>query len=72
MFLYTKVGLDGKILDRKQYSGSTESTPTMRRTVSGDFRVMGGTFLDPNQIAEEKAAPPPSVSDRPVSLPKPQ
>ncbi len=72
MFLYSKIGLDGRILDRKEYSGSNESRPTLRRNTAGSYQVVGGIFLDPAKQAEEKAAPPPSVSDRPVPLPKPQ
>jgi len=73
MFLYTKVGLDGQILDRKQYAGTTESRPTLRRDTAGGYQIVGGMFLDPAKVAQDQTAPPPpSVSDRPVALPKPQ
>jgi hypothetical protein len=73
MFLYTEVGLDGQILDRKQYAGTEQTRPTLRRNTAGGYQVVGGIFLDPAKVADEKnAPPPPSVSDRPVALPKPQ
>jgi hypothetical protein len=73
MFLYTEVGLDGQILDRKQFAGSTESRPTLRRNTAGGYQVVGGTFLDPTKVVQDQTAPPPpSVSDRPVALPKAQ
>ncbi len=70
-FLYTKIGLDGQILERKQYSSLNDNRPVLRRDTAGGFQVVGGIFLDPKAVAAQKAAPPPpSVSDRPVPLPK--
>ncbi len=70
-FLFTKVSLDGKILERKDYASTQQSRPALVRGPSGQPEVTGGLYLDPAAVAAEKAAPkPPSVSDRPVPLPK--
>lgn len=70
-YLFTQVGLDGQILERKQYSGTNENRPTLRRDPSGVYQVVGGIYLDPKVAEQQKAAPPPpGVSDRPVPLPK--
>lgn len=70
-YLFTRVGLDGQILERKQYSGTNDNRPTLRPDASGGYRVEGGIYLDPKVAEQQKAAPPPpGVSDRPVPLPK--
>ncbi|MDD5200684.1 MAG: hypothetical protein PHC88_12885 [Terrimicrobiaceae bacterium] len=71
MFLYSKVGLNGQILDRKEYTALSDTRPALRRDTAGGFQVVGGSYVDPNVIAAQKIAPPPpSVGDRPVPLPK--
>lgn len=70
-FLFTKVSLDGKILERKDYASTQQSRPSLVRGPSGQPEVVGGLYLDPAAVAAQKAAPkPPSVADRPVPLPK--
>lgn len=73
MYLLSKVGLDGKVLDRRQYSGTQQSAPRLVRNDRGEFDIVGGTFLDPNAPQPTgPAAKPPGVSERPVALPTPQ
>jgi len=70
-YIYTHVDLDGKVVDRKEYAGSQTSRPVLRRTQTGGFEVVGGTYIDPNALQQQQqAAPPPSINDRPVPLPK--
>jgi len=65
LFIYSKVGLNGKILDRISYQSSKER-PQLKRTPDGDVVVQGGIAFDP------KATPTPAIipklSDRPISL----
>lgn len=71
LFLYTHADLDGKILESKKFESTQTTRPTLRRDTSGGFQVVGGIYEDPNAIAaQQSAAPPASVSDRPVPLPK--
>ena len=64
-FIYSKVGLNGKILERLTYSAPKER-PQLVRANDGSVSVKGGMPYDP------KATPTPTVlpklSDRPVSL----
>lgn len=68
-FIYTKVGLDGKILDQLSYN-APKTRPQLKRFDDGTISVVGGTLFDP------KATPTPGVipnlSDRPVPLPTPE
>jgi len=68
-FIYTKVGLDGKILDQLSYN-APKTRPQLKRFDDGTISVAGGTLFDP------KATPTPGVipnlSDRPVPLPTPE
>ncbi len=71
-FMYTSVGLDGRVLDRKQYD-TVKAKPSLRRDPAGMVQVVGGFVVDPNAVAtSQAAAPPASVSDRPVPLPTPE
>ena len=67
-FIYSKVGLDGKILERSSFQ-SIKDRPQLRRATDGTVVVVGGIFFDP------RATPTPSViaklSDRPPALPLP-
>jgi len=73
MFLYTRAALNGQILERKQYAGMDRSQPSLQHDASGGFQVAGGLYIDPAAAAAQRAAsPPPSVSARPVPLPKPE
>ena len=66
LFIYSKVGLDGKILERLSYQAPKER-PFLQRSADGEVRVIGGAPFDP------RATPTPMVfsklSDRPVPLP---
>ena len=68
LFIYSKVGLDGKILDRLSYQSSKER-PALVKVTDGSVQVSGGVPFDP------KATPTPGIipklSDRPVALPTP-
>ena len=68
-FIYSKVGLDGKILDRATLSAPKER-PQLVRSKEGTVYVLGGIAYDP------KATPTPGVisklSERPVALPTPE
>lgn len=68
-FLYTKIGLDGKILDQLAYS-APKVRPELKRLEDGSITVEGGTLFDP------RATPTPGIiqklSDRPVPLPTPE
>jgi hypothetical protein len=67
-FIYSKIGLDGKILERLTYS-APKDRPRLVRTNDGSVAVQGGIPYDP------KASPTPTVipklSDRPVALDAP-
>lgn len=67
-FIYSKIGLDGKILDRLTYS-APKDRPQLARAADGSVSVLGGVPYDP------KASPTPTVipklSDRPVSFNEP-
>lgn len=68
-FIYSKIGLDGKILDRATLSAPKER-PQLVRSQDGTVSVLGGIAFDP------KATPTPGLipklSDRPVALPTPE
>lgn len=65
-FIYSKVGLDGKILDRLSYN-APKDRPFLQHSPGGEVHVLGGLPFDP------KASPTPVVfsklSERPVPLP---
>ncbi|MEI6344715.1 MAG: hypothetical protein WCP41_05065 [Verrucomicrobiota bacterium] len=69
LFVYSKVGLDGKILSRISYN-APKTRPTLARSADGTISVFGGIPFDPH------ATPPPfqiaKLSDRPVPLPTPE
>jgi hypothetical protein len=70
-YIYTHVDLNGHVVERKEYLGSATARPVLRRTQTGGFEVVGGTYLDPEAAKrQEQAAPPTSINDRPVPLPK--
>jgi hypothetical protein len=71
LFLYTHANLDGKILESKKFMSTDTARPNLRRDTSGGVQVVGGIYMDPNAIAaQQNAAPPAGVGDRPVPLPK--
>jgi len=64
LFIYSKVGLDGKILDRVSYQ-SGKVRPQLKRTADGEISVIGGMAFDPN--ATPTPAVIPKLSDRPLA-----
>ena len=68
-FIYSKIGLSGKILDRATLS-APKDRPRLARAQDGTVAVVGGIPFDP------KATPPPGLipklSERPVALPTPE
>jgi hypothetical protein len=68
LFVYSKIGLDGKILDRVSLNAPKEK-PQLQRSNDGTVVVRGGFPFDP------RATPTPGIiqklSDRPVPLPTP-
>lgn len=66
LFVYSKVGLNGKILDRISID-APKGKPALQRTREGSVVVVGGRPFDPH------ASPTPStvakLSDRPVPIP---
>lgn len=65
-FIYSKVGLDGKVLDRMTYSAPKER-PHLVRTTEGTVMVAGGIPYDPH--ATPTPVTMPKLSDRPMGLP---
>jgi len=67
-FVYSKVGLDGKILQRTSLQ-APKDRPQLKRASDGSVTVIGGFAYDP------KASPTPTLipnlSDRPPALPLP-
>jgi hypothetical protein len=65
-FLYSHIGLNGEVLQRKTYSQIVKR-PILREGPDGKIQVIGAQEINP---AAEAAKPPvPSLSDRPVALP---
>jgi hypothetical protein len=65
-FLYSHIGLNGEVLQRKIYSQIVKR-PILREGSDGKIQVIGAQEIDPTAKA---AKPPlPSLSDRPVPLP---
>ncbi len=65
-FIYSKIGLNGEVLDRKSYN-EFSSRPLLRRGSDGSVVVVGGQAYDPNAPPPEQSLP--SMHDRPVDLP---
>ena len=68
-FIYTKVGLDGKILEQLSYNAPT-TRPQLKRFDAGTISVVGGTLFDPKATPTHGGIP--NLSDRPVPLPTPE
>ena len=68
-FIYSKVGLDGKILDRMSFH-APKDRPHLAKGPDGSVYVLGG------QAYDAKATPTPgmipTLSDRPAGLPTPE
>jgi hypothetical protein len=64
-FVYSKVGLDGKILDRVSYQ-APKTRPQLKHSEDGSVAVIGGIAFDPN--ATPPPIPIPKLSDRPASI----
>jgi hypothetical protein len=65
-FVYSAVGLNGEVLDRKSYN-EFSTRPGLRRSADGGVVVVGGQAFDPNAPPPEQALP--SIADRPVDIP---
>lgn len=65
-FLYTRIGLNGQVLERKSYN-EFSTRPLLRRDTAGEVRIVGGVEFDPTAPPPEKALP--TLGDRPVALP---
>ncbi len=65
-FVYSAVGLNGEVLDRKSYN-EFSSRPALRRGSDGSVVVVGGQAFDPNAPPPEQTLP--SIADRPVDIP---
>jgi hypothetical protein len=65
-FLYSQIGLNGEVLQRKTYSQIVKR-PILREGPDGVIQVIGAQEIDPN--AEASKQPVHSLSDRPVPLP---
>jgi hypothetical protein len=68
-FIYTKVGLDGKILEQLSYN-APKTRPQLKRFDDGTISVVGGTLFDPKATPTPGSIP--NLSDRPVPLPTPE
>lgn len=67
-FVYSKVGLDGKILERVTLN-APKDRPALRRNADGSVQVFGGIPFDPH--ATPTPIQIPKLSDRPVPMPTP-
>ena len=67
-FLYSHIGLNGEVLDRKTYN-QLSKRPGLKKTADGGYQVIGALLIDPNEAAAKAEQPLPSLSDRPVPLP---
>jgi hypothetical protein len=65
-FLYSHIGLNGEVLQRKIYSQIVKR-PILREGPDGKIQVIGAQEINP--AAEAAKSPVPSLSDRPVPLP---
>lgn len=67
-FVYSKVGLDGKILDRISFQAPKDH-PHLNRATDGTVVVVGGIPYDPHATPTPVVIP--KLSDRPPALPLP-
>ncbi|MFA7344861.1 MAG: hypothetical protein WC003_11195 [Terrimicrobiaceae bacterium] len=68
-YIYSKIGLNGEVMDRKSYN-EFSSRPELRRGSDGSVLIVGGQAYDPNAAQPEQSLP--SMQDRPVPLPTPK
>jgi hypothetical protein len=67
LFLYSHIGLNGEVLDRKTYLQNIKR-PVLKQVTNGLITVIGAQEYDPAAAAEKQATAP-SITDRPVPLP---
>lgn len=67
-FVYSKVGLDGTILERVSYN-APKDRPFLKREQDGSIAVSGGIPFDPHATPTPTLIP--KLSERPVALPTP-
>jgi hypothetical protein len=68
-FLYSHIGLNGEVLDRKEFE-EFNTRPTLAKTTTGSVEVIGGVLFDPNAVKQTQETLP-SLTDRPVAMPSP-
>lgn len=66
-FLYSHIGLNGEVLERKTYQ-QNQKRPSLIQRQDGRVAVIGADEINPEALAEKEKATP-SISDRPVPLP---
>lgn len=66
-FLYSHIGLNGEVLERKTYQ-QNQKRPSLIQRQDGRVAVIGAEEINPEALAEKEKATP-SISDRPVPLP---
>lgn len=66
VFLYSHVGLNGEVLERKTYN-QLMKRPILREGPDANIEVIGAQEIDPAAEAAKPAVP--SLSDRPFALP---
>ena len=67
VFLYSVIGLNGEVMDRKTYNQTLRHKPFLKLGPDGNVTPLGGEESHPEAIAAEK--PMPTLSDRPVPVP---
>ncbi len=68
-FIYSKVGLDGKVLDRMSFQ-APKDRPRLAKAPDGSVCVLGGVPFDPHATPTPGLIP--KLSERPVALPTPE
>lgn len=67
-YIYSHIGLNGEILDRKSFS-QAQTKPTLELHTDGRVLVVGGAIFDPTLQENETTAP--TMGERPVPMPAP-
>ena len=67
VFLYSHIGLNGEVIDRKTYNQTRRHKPFLKLGPDGNVTTLGGEESLPEDIAAVK--PLPTTADRPVPVP---
>ena len=70
MYLFTRMDLDGKVLERETYL-APKVNPVLRANEDGIVLVEGGVVERPPESGAADAQPAPALSERPPGLPEP-